>query len=305
MKPFFVCICIGLFVLVKAQNTQHVVKAGENLSTIANQYKVSVASILAANNIHANALVKIGQKLIIPITGVRSNVTTTKPVASNSKQYVVVAGDNLSKIARLHGITENDLRNWNNISGNLIKVGQVLNIANTGIVAKPVKPVPKPEQTTTESLPTTKPVIEESKPTLKPSTTPEIVKPTIAEPKPKEPTPTPIYTTTISTSVTNAVVGGSFFEQEFKGGGVSSTLNCKSFKTSAGWQDKKYYALTNLVEAGTIIKITANNKTTYAKVLGVLPDTNNNTEIPLRISSATAQQLGLDFNAINQVLVEY
>lgn len=339
MKRLLCSICICLILFSKAQGISHVVKAGENLSTIANQYKVSVANIAAVNKININALLKVGQKLIIP-TGNTKPIATTKPVlaSTNSKQHVVVAGETLGKIARLNGVTEKDLMAWNNLKSDLIKIGQVIKLTNQGVVAKkpePSKPVTPKLVTTTKTVDknlaeiSKEEIIEEVKPL-----TPIITKPVNGEFKPTQPaftkqeeapkknveapkpivastpvveTPknnTPVVSTN-STSNTTGIVGNSFFEQDFRASGVSNTLNCKSFKTAAGWQDKKYYALTNLVEAGTIIKITANNKTTYVKVLGVLPDTNNNTEIPIRISSATAQQLGLDFNAISQVVVEY
>lgn len=320
MKQIFGVLFLCFSIIANAQGIQHVVKAGENLSSIANQYKVSVANILAANAINANALLKVGQKLVIPTNATKPVVAAPKPtVTTNAKQHVVMAGETLGKIARQHGVTEKDLKNWNNLQTDLIKIGQVISLVNNGNVVKPITPkpiVPKPEvvekvepmskdvvPTTNPATPVTKPVIEEGKPVNEPiAKKSEETKPTVVEEKT---IPTPAAPATIITSTNSANVGNSFFEQEFKASGASQTLNCKSFKTSAGWQDKKYYALTNLVEAGTIIKITANNKTTYAKVLGVLPETNNNTEVPIRISSATAQQLGLDFTGINSVLVEY
>jgi murein DD-endopeptidase MepM/ murein hydrolase activator NlpD len=46
--------------------------------------------------------------------------------------YTVVRGDTLSKIAKVHGCTVDDLRTWNGISGDLIEVGQVLVVGEGG-----------------------------------------------------------------------------------------------------------------------------------------------------------------------------
>lgn len=45
---------------------EHVVKPGESLSKIASNYKVSMESILKANNLKNGNSIKVGQKLFIP-----------------------------------------------------------------------------------------------------------------------------------------------------------------------------------------------------------------------------------------------
>ena len=66
-----------------------------------------------------------------------------------------------------------------------------------------------------------------------------------------------------------------------------------TFKSTSGWEDKKYYCLHNSVAAGTIIKITANQVTIYAKVLDIMPDLKQNEGLIIRISSAAAAALGI------------
>jgi LysM repeat protein len=48
--------------------TTHIVARGENLSTIAEHYKISTASLKSANNISNDRKLRVGQKLLIPQT---------------------------------------------------------------------------------------------------------------------------------------------------------------------------------------------------------------------------------------------
>ena len=50
------------------------------------------------------------------------------------------------------------------------------------------------------------------------------------------------------------------------------------------------------VESGKIVKVSVNNKTVYAKVLGALPNIKEDTDLALRISSAAANALGISEN---------
>ena len=54
---------------------------------------------------------------------------------------------------------------------------------------------------------------------------------------------------------------------------LNKTGDAATFKTTSGWQDKKYYVLINNVSPGTILKLTTvdNNKVVFAKVLGSMP----------------------------------
>ena len=66
-----------------------------------------------------------------------------------------------------------------------------------------------------------------------------------------------------------------------------------SFKSTSGWQDKKYYALINDIAPGTIIKVTSSDKVVYAKVLGSMPEMKENSGLMLRLSNSAASHLGI------------
>jgi LysM repeat protein len=54
--------------------------------------------------------------------------------------YTVERGDTLGRIAKQHGVTVDNLREWNGISGDLIEVGQVITIRTDGAaVSEPPK----------------------------------------------------------------------------------------------------------------------------------------------------------------------
>ena len=49
--------------------------------------------------------------------------------SSRAADYTVVSGDTLSKIARAHSVSVADLRKWNGLHGDMLKVGQELKLA--------------------------------------------------------------------------------------------------------------------------------------------------------------------------------
>lgn len=68
-----------------------------------------------------------------------------------------------------------------------------------------------------------------------------------------------------------------------------------TFKSTSGWQDKKYYVLINDLTPGTIVKVSSpdNKKAVFAKVLGSMPEMKENNGLLVRISNAAASDLGI------------
>ena len=74
----------------------------------------------------------------------------------------------------------------------------------------------------------------------------------------------------------------------------NKTGEAATFKSTSGWQDKKYYVLMNDVTPGTIVKLgSGNSKVVYAKVLGSVPEMKENNGLLLRVSNAAASYLGI------------
>ena len=109
------------------QNT-YVVKKGDSLYKIAQNYDTTVSEIMQLNNLTSTSL-SIGQILEIPVKNVNSNT------------YTVKSGDSLYKIAQIYNTTVNELKSLNNLTSNLLSIGQVLKIPtitsnNTYVVKK-------------------------------------------------------------------------------------------------------------------------------------------------------------------------
>ena len=100
-------------------NETYVVKAGDTLYGISNQFGVSVTELAELNGIKGSNL-QIGTTLKIPIK------SGTNP--NNMFMYTVKAGDNLYGIAKKYNTTVNDIKNLNYLTTNNLYIGQVLRI---------------------------------------------------------------------------------------------------------------------------------------------------------------------------------
>ena len=108
-------------------SVDYVVKPGDSLSEIAQQYAVSVYTLKVVNS-KTSDLIKIGETIRIPTprTVVDGNLGGVETV------HTVVAGEYLGGIAQAYDVKLSQLRSINGISANshLIKVGQKLRIPN-------------------------------------------------------------------------------------------------------------------------------------------------------------------------------
>lgn len=112
----------------------YIVKKGDTLYGIASKYGINVNDLKNANNLTSNNL-SVGMSLIIP----NSNDVPDL----DSDYYIVKAGDSLYKIANKYGMSVSELKELNNLSSNLLSIGQKLKVlnaempeANTYIVKK-------------------------------------------------------------------------------------------------------------------------------------------------------------------------
>jgi len=98
-----------------------------------------------------------------------------------------------------------------------------------------------------------------------------------------------------STTVDQGYFATMFTEQK-KSASIQTLEGTASvFKSISGWQDKKFYILTNEIPVGTIVKVTtADLKIIFAKVINALPEVSNS--IQYRLSDAAAAILGVNKN---------
>ncbi|MDR1111673.1 MAG: LysM peptidoglycan-binding domain-containing protein [Deltaproteobacteria bacterium] len=99
----------------------HTVQKGETISSIAANYRVSQRQLMDLNNLSSNTI-RVGQRLAIGTGPAPSRDLT------GSVEYTVVSGDTVSTIAERHGLTSEELRGINNLSGNNIRAGQKLRV---------------------------------------------------------------------------------------------------------------------------------------------------------------------------------
>lgn len=108
------------------------VQKGDTLYKIAARNNVSVEQIKSASNLRSTRL-SIGQELTIPGGNAPAPAPAPKNVAS---VYTVKRGDTLSKIARAHSISLQDLQSANSTAkSNRLSLGQKLNIPGAAGVA--------------------------------------------------------------------------------------------------------------------------------------------------------------------------
>ena len=105
----------------------HKVRQGETLSHIAGKYGVSIRAIADTNHIKNINRLKLGQNLIIPLSGYSPAAADSSGGGTGS--YRVRRGDSLYKIARRHGVRVDDLVRWNNLNpGAHIHPGQEIRL---------------------------------------------------------------------------------------------------------------------------------------------------------------------------------
>lgn len=103
----------------------HVVRRGETLDRIAKRYRVSATLLKNYNNITNVRALQIGQALKVPLS------QTSVLASTQEKQlltYKVKRGDSLSKIASTFGVSVNQLKEWNNFTGNVIYPGNRIKV---------------------------------------------------------------------------------------------------------------------------------------------------------------------------------
>lgn len=115
--------------VVSSENqTRYTVRSGDFLGKLAEKFGVRVSEIKRWNGLRSNNL-KIGQRLTIfsrnsnAIASVQEK-STPKPIPPGVKTHIVSEGDSLWTISQKYtGISVQNLKDWNGISGRNLKLG--------------------------------------------------------------------------------------------------------------------------------------------------------------------------------------
>lgn len=111
------------FTTANAEAATYTVKSGDTLWKIAQSYNTSISSLQSLNSI-SGSIIYPGQK--IETSGSAS--TSSYSTSASTKTYTVKSGDTLSRIGRNYNVSVSSLKSWNNLSSDLILVGQKLKI---------------------------------------------------------------------------------------------------------------------------------------------------------------------------------
>jgi len=304
-----IIISVFSFQLVSAQSSYitHTLKQGENLSTLAKEYNTTVGDIMRMNGMHADTKLVYGSKIKIPSTKTQTTavkqtsntVTSTSSVTTtNEITHVVSKGETLYSISKKYNVSIEQLKAWNHLTDNNTKMGTLLIISDKGS-----DKFATTQKQSVETIATTQPVVDNTQikqpdqnvsnnnTASEQNTNSQVVAQTQTNTQPVE-----------QTSVNYS--GHGFFASTFKERKTREQKNIsgisKTFKTSSGWNDGKYYILANDIQPGTIVKITADNgNEVYAKVLWNMGDLKDNAGINFRVSNATAAALKEDATSFN------
>lgn len=111
----------ALAVSSKSNVIYHKIRSGQSLGVIAEKYGVSVSNIKRWNRLRGNTI-RAGKSLKI-----YTSKGSSYSKSNSSSYYTVRSGDSLYSIARKYpGVSANDLKKWNDISGTNIKPGMKL-----------------------------------------------------------------------------------------------------------------------------------------------------------------------------------
>lgn len=314
-----------------AQKT-HTVKTKESLYSLARLYNVHPRELAEYNSIPVTTNLTVGQVIKIPATTTLpplSDIPAVKsdPVVKKEPEIVkepeikkepvikketvekvtvpvkkevltpvyhkVAKKENLYQISKQYkNVSIDDLKKWNKISGDALNVGTNI------IVGYTKEPAKKTSAAVNENK------VDEKNEILKESSKPvealknadeKILK---AEPVKKEEPSLPVKTETdkVSGRVYNGGLFKASYEKQVKGKSklVEEKGQAGIFKSTSGWDDGKYYCLSNSAAPGTFVKITnpENQHAVYAKVLDLIPELSQNKGLLIRISNAAASELG-------------
>jgi LysM repeat protein len=283
----------------------HKVTAKETLYSLGRMYNLSPKDIAAANKLKTDAGLQIGQEVRIPLKKenfIQANTKSKKGLAP--VYHTIQKGENLGKLSKNYNhVKEELLKKWNRIPKGVVKSGQELIVGyvkfNAAAAAIAKVPGNKAKQALpSENVAARQEAVDITVPLQEPIKT-EVPKVAQAPEQPKTGSPktAPVSVAEITPAVTTIGNEGFFAAdysirattaREKKLGGTAAT-----FKSTSGWSDKKYYLLVNNIAPETIVKLTANGKSVYAKVLESLPDLKDNKGIVCRLSNAAASALGI------------
>lgn len=115
------------FIPTRTEIEKYIVQPGDTISSIAEDFGVSINTILWENKLTPRSIIKPGQVLkILPVSGV---------------SHIVKRGDTVEKIAKLYRANKEEIIRFNNLEEEPLKVGDVIIIPEGKIPPPPPTPI--------------------------------------------------------------------------------------------------------------------------------------------------------------------
>ena len=240
----------------------HKVAEKETLFSISRLYGVTVDELKLWNKLTSSDLA-VGQELIIRKVDTATPSTDPPSVTPGIQKGVheVKAGESLYGISRQYGVSLDELKRWNNLDGNDLKVGQLLFV--------------EPPATGTASTTSTR-------------SKPEPVKAEESDPVETPTSPTSTTTAVNTTPVVQTITVPA-------GPPADAIVQSGLAELIEGTEgNRKYLALHRTAPVGTILKVRneMNNREVFVRVIGKQPDTALTNNLIIKISRSAYDRLG-------------
>lgn len=263
-----------------AQNGNiHRVEPKETMYSISRRYNITVDELKKWNSLTDNNL-SVGQELIVrkgamlaaPVVSSPAPASTqsTSPIPANGL-HNVGQQETLFSVARQYGITVQQIKAWNSLQSDELKVGQSIYVVAPVQGRNTTQAVTQNETPAEVKVPEAR--IEEPIENLAIKT-----EQPVAEAQPKTQTAPP-QTIRISESLKNS--------DEIMESGLAELI-----EGTEG--NRKYLALHRTAPVGTILKVRneMNNREVFVRVMGKLPDTAVNNKLIIKLSRSAYDRLG-------------
>lgn len=123
--------------------TPYVIQKGDTISGIAVRHNLRWQDVLAVNEKLDPKRLRVGKTIQLPgkvevKAAPAAKKAAAKKVAASGGNYTVQSGDSLGLIAKRHGTTVAAIKKTNNLSSDVIRVGQKLNVPGAKVEKKTV-----------------------------------------------------------------------------------------------------------------------------------------------------------------------
>jgi LysM repeat protein len=292
MKAFYLFFVMSFYFVLNAvgQDFQiHKVKQGETLYGLSKKYDVPINIIYKNNPALTSDNLKLGTEIRIPKKKNTTKSTfvpktSTVPKIDNSNKYDTILHQVKSKetmyaISKLYNVSIEEIKKWNNLSSTDLNLDEVIKILKPKTV-ETKNVLPKQSNTSNLNKEETKKIEE----TIVKSTAKTTIP--IAEVKEQKLNIDTPKNENVVTEIKTLTLSEQFSIQKKENSIINKKATGAPMNTSDLSINNTFFALHKTAKIGSIIKIKnlENNKISYAKIIGTLPEIDENKNVMIRLS---------------------